>query len=110
MLFFVLFVKMILTLDVEEDDFFAVSVMILCSDDVFASVVEFHSVDDEGVVVAVVALHELHGLTELGVVVVPREHRRSNGDYPTCELHALALISEGALRFDDESWRGLSSI
>lgn len=99
-----------LTLNVEEDNFLAGAVVVLGPDDVLAAVLQLGTVDDEVVVVAHVALHELHALAQLLVVVVPAERRGGGADDSAVELDALPFVAERALGFDDEAWRRLSSV
>ena len=89
-------------LNIEEDNLFGYSVMILGPDDELAPVGHLDPVDDEGVVVSDVPLHVLDALLELDVAVVPRDGARGEGDDAASELGALALHGEGGLRLDDE--------
>ena len=89
-------------LNIEEDNLFGYSVMILGPDDELAPVGHLDPVDDEGVVVSDVPLHVLDALLELNVAVVPRDGARGEGDDAASELGALALHGEGGLRLDDE--------
>lgn len=51
-----------LTLYIKENDFLTIAVMILRAYNVLSSVFQFDSVNNEGVIVAVVPLHEFDGL------------------------------------------------
>lgn len=84
--------------------------MIFGTDDVLSSVLEFCPVYHESVVVADVSFHELHRLPEFLVVVIPGQGRCRNRYNSASKLYALALVSECALGFDDESWGSLSTI
>lgn len=84
--------------------------MIFSSDNVFASVFEFDSVDDEVVVVSSVTLHELNALSQLDAIVRPRKGRSSNSNDTAVELDALPFVAERALRFDDEPRSRLSTV
>lgn len=52
-----------LTLYIKEDNFLAIAIMVLRTYDIFSSVFQFDPVDDEGVIVAVISLHEFHRLS-----------------------------------------------
>lgn len=99
-----------LTLHIEENDFLSVAIMILRSDHVFPSVLQFHPVDNERIIVAVISFHEFHGLAELLIVVEPRKCRRGDRDHATREFDALSFVRERTCRFDNESGCRLSPI
>lgn len=101
---------MILTLYVQEDNFFAESIMILGSDNVFSSVFQFSSVDDEVIVISGVPLHEFDRLSQFLVVARPENGRSCYCDDTAIELDRLTLEAEGRLWFDHEPWRRLSAI
>lgn len=84
--------------------------MILRSDHVFPSVLQFHPVDNERIIVAVISFHEFHGLAELLIVVEPRKCRRGDRDHATREFDALSFVRERTCRFDNESGCRLSPI
>ena len=58
-------------LDIEEHGFLSDSIMILCMDDEFSTVIDLASVDDEGVVIANVPLHVLDTLSQFDIVMIP---------------------------------------
>ena len=97
-------------MNVEEDGLFPESVVIDGADHVLSTILELDSIDDEGVIVAVVALHELDALLQFAVVVRPSDSGRSHGDDAAVELGALALVGEGRLGSDDEARRCLASV
>ena len=81
-------------MDVEEDGLFTRAPVIGGPDDVFATVLQFDTIDDKGVVIAAITLHELDTLLEFGVVVEPSDSGRCDGDDTTHELGALAFEGE----------------
>ena len=97
-------------LDVEEDNLLGDAEVILGADDELAAVAELGAVDDEGVVVADVALHVLDALPQLGVVVVPRHLAVRHGDDAAVEARGVALDGEGRDRLDDEARRGALAV
>ena len=58
-------------LHIKEYWFFSDTIVILSMDDKFSAVLHFTTVDDEGVVISYVALHVLHTLFQLNIIVVP---------------------------------------
>ena len=64
------------------------------------------AVDDEGEVVADVALHVLDALAQLDVLVVPAHGAGGQGDDSARESRRVALDGEGGDGFDHESgWK-----
>lgn len=99
-----------LTLYVQEDYFFTESIMIFSSNDVFSSVFQFSSVDDEVVVISSVPLHEFDGLSQFLVVARPDNSGSCHSNDTAIELDGLTLEAESRLWFDHEPWRRLSAI
>lgn len=81
-------------LDVQEDDLLRDAVVVLGADDELAPVRDLDAVDDEGVVIADVALHVLDALPQLDVVVVPRHGAGRQGDDSACKPGAVSLDGE----------------
>ena len=63
-------------MDVEEDDLFAFAKGAFSTDDILALIVEFTTIDDEVVIVAVVAFHKLDTLSELLAALPPGDDGR----------------------------------
>lgn len=99
-----------LTLYVQEDYFFTESIMIFSSNDVFSSVFQFSSVDDEVIVISNVPLHEFDGLSQFLVVARPDNSGSCHSNDTAIELDGLTLEAESRLWFDHEPWRRLSAI
>jgi len=91
-------------LDIEEDWLLCCAIVVLCGNDELAAVLNPTSVDDKGVVVTNVALHVLHALLQLGVVVVPSDRAVGERDDSASEPCALTLQGEGGLWFDHKPW------
>ena len=89
-------------LHVEEDGLLGDAVVVLGTDDELAAVRDLDAVDDEGVVVADVALHVLDALPQLDVVVVPADGARRQADDAASEASAVTLDGKRLLRLDDE--------
>lgn len=52
-----------LTLYIKEDNFLTIAIVILRAYDIFSSVFQFNSIDNEGIIIAVVSFHEFDGLS-----------------------------------------------
>lgn len=98
------------TLHVEEYNFFSEAVRVFCPDEIFPSIFEFNSVNNECVVIANISFHEFNRLSEFLIIVEPGENWRCQGDNTTREFDTLSFVTEGTLRFDDKSWSCLSTI
>lgn len=79
---------------IEEDDFLARAIVIFGANDVLAAIVQFHAIDDKVVVVAGIAFHEFHTLTQFLIVVRPCECWRRDADDATIEFNALSFVAE----------------
>ena len=99
-----------ITLDVEEDGLFPESVMIDSTDHVLSAILQLDSVDDERVVIAVVALHELDTLLQLAVFMRPGDSGRSDGDDPAVEFGALSFVGEGRFGSDDKARSSFATV
>ena len=93
-------------LHVEEDRLLCHTIVVLGGDDELATVLDLASVDDEGVVIADVPLHELDALLELDVVMVPGNGASRQTDDAASESGTVAFQSKGGLGLDDKAGCG----
>ena len=91
-------------LHIQEDRLFCRSIVILCVDDEFSTIIHLASVNDEGVVISDVTLHVLNALLKLCVVVVPADAAVGKRNNAAGESGTLSFERKGALWFDDKSW------
>lgn len=99
-----------LTLNIKENNFFSVTIVVLCTDDVFSSILKFHSIDYKCVVITSITLHELNTLLELRIIVEPGQCGCSNCYDTAGELGTLSFISKCTLWLYHKPWSSLSSI
>ena len=93
-------------LNIEEHGFLGHAVVILGPYDELSTIGNLDPVDDEGVVVADVPLHELDALLELDVVMVPGHGASRQTDDAASESGTVAFQSKGGLGLDDKAGCG----